>query len=147
PESKYGQPWQRIELQRRVLERLRALPGVEQAAATTNIPWGQHSSGRTLLVEGRPLAPAARPPEGDGPPLPPGHPQLLRIPLVSGRRLEATDDADSAASVAVVSQSAARVLFADEPVIGRRFRFGRDASGPAVTIVGVVGDVYNHFHR
>jgi len=147
PDVKYGEPWKRIEFQQRALERLRALPGAEEVSASTNIPWGEHGGSANILIEGRPLAPAAEAPEVDVRAIAPGYHELLRIPLYEGRRLAASDDADTALSVAVVSQSTARTLFAGENPIGKRFRLGQDAGAPPITIVGVVGDVFNHFLR
>jgi hypothetical protein len=64
--------------------------------------------------------------------------RIMRIPLISGRLMDSRDTPTSA-KVAVVSQSFARLLAVDGPVIGRRLT---GAAGDDVAeIVGVVGDV------
>jgi predicted permease len=61
----------------------------------------------------------------------------LGIPLLGGRSFTAADR-DSAPDVAVISEAAARRFWPGLDPVGRQFRFG-DATGPKVTIIGVVG--------
>jgi putative ABC transport system permease protein len=72
----------------------------------------------------------------------PGYLETLRIPLRRGRTITADDHA-TAANVAVISESAARLYWPGEDPIGQRIRlhvgtFGREGERE---IVGVVGDV------
>ncbi|MDX1384290.1 MAG: ABC transporter permease, partial [Thermoanaerobaculia bacterium] len=75
----------------------------------------------------------------------PGALEALGIPLLRGRTIGAEDHAD-AEPVAVVSESAATVLFRDADPIGRRLHRWRSADSAAVerhyTIVGVVADTF-----
>jgi predicted permease len=65
----------------------------------------------------------------------------LRIPLLRGRSFSKEDSADSP-RVAVINSVMARRLWPGEEAVGRRFRFGTPASdSPWFTVVGVVGDV------
>src|SRR5262249_55441344 len=54
PEARYPRPDDAYELERRVVERLAALPGVDAAGATNNIPWGQNGWRKVVDPEGRP---------------------------------------------------------------------------------------------
>jgi hypothetical protein len=67
---------------------------------------------------------------------------LLRIRLVNGRMVEATDRPDGP-PVALVSESLARRFWPTTDAIGQRFRLAAD--GPLITVVGVVGDVAHHW--
>ena len=128
----FGQQW---------LERLRALPGVESAAATSIIPLqGRARYMNQVTVDG----------EAEPSPLPyvvqavsPQYFSVLSIPLLRGREFLDTDVAGAVAS-AVISANAAKTLFADADPIGKRFRMHRfdGSTAPAeFTVVGVAQDV------
>ena len=128
-----------------VLDRVRALPGVTNAAFTSVLPltW-QRAAARFSGM-------ASFLPEGLARPdisytaldrvISPGYFETMRIPLVRGRLLD-DSDGPSAQLVAVVNETMARVFWPNQDVVGKRFRFivlnGRT---PWVQIVGVVGDV------
>ena len=64
----------------------------------------------------------------------------LDIPLVRGRRFVPTDTAGTPL-VAVLSEHAARAIWAGRGGVGRTFRLGR--SGSVITVVGIAGDVHD----
>jgi hypothetical protein len=70
----------------------------------------------------------------------PGYFETVDIPLLRGRLLDWSDIADR--SAAIVSASAARVLFDDAEPLGQSFDDGR---GSAWRVVGVVADVRQSF--
>jgi putative ABC transport system permease protein len=128
----------------RLVDRVGMVPGAE-VAVVNQVPWGRNPTYRVLRVEGRPAPEPGRP----GPPsvafraATPGYLQLLHIPVIAGRGLEARDVA-TAPRVAVLSQAAGRVYFPDEDPIGKRVGFDGD-DGEGATIVGVVGDLRERF--
>jgi ABC-type antimicrobial peptide transport system permease subunit len=68
----------------------------------------------------------------------------LRIPLIRGRYFTANDNLPGAPLVVVISQSLARKYFAAKDPVGMHIKVGASYAGspmPAMTIVGVVGDV------
>jgi putative ABC transport system permease protein len=67
--------------------------------------------------------------------------QAMAIPLIKGRALSESDDAD-APPVAVVNEAMARWQWPGEDPIGKRISFGDEAN--ALEIVGVLSDV-RHF--
>jgi hypothetical protein len=69
----------------------------------------------------------------------PGYFETMGIPLVRGREFDSRDDA-SAPKVAVINQTLARFYFGDVDPLGKSTWLSREASGPPVTIVGVVKD-------
>jgi putative ABC transport system permease protein len=145
PRRVYQEDARILDFQRRALRALAALPGAEATTAAHNLPWGRFGSTRTLAPEGR----ADPRPEDrlavDFNAITPGHPSLLRIPLRAGEALAAADDRADGRPVAVLSETAARLAWPDGNAVGRRFRL--DGEGPLWTVVGVVGDVYNHYDR
>lgn len=73
----------------------------------------------------------------------PGYFETIGMPLVRGRLLT-RDDLRGGLDVAVVAESAARVLFPDRDPVGATFR---SRQGRRFTIVGVVGDVRRSLSR
>jgi predicted permease len=123
------------------LERLRGLPGVVSATATTP----------DIVNLGRSLAGIT--PEGTTPPLPrgfflvnhrmvfPGYFEAFGIPIVKGRTLERAD-AEGRARVAVVSETFARRHWPGQDPIGKAIKRGRvDDPRPPYMVVGVAADV------
>jgi predicted permease len=122
-----------------VLERTRALPGVEAAAAVTTLPLGGGVDGFGLHVIDRPLANPEQAPSADRFVVTPGFFETLRIRLIRGRALAARD-AQGAPAVAVVNRRIADEIFPGEDPLGRAIALGPPEAEPR-TIVGVVDDV------
>jgi len=132
---------QRVVYVEQALERLRALPGVESATATTP----------DLINLGRGLAGIR--PEGTTPPpergyflvnhrmVFPGFFEASGIPIVRGRGIERTD-LEGHERVAVVSESFVRRHWPGQDPIGRTIRRGRAGDPrPPYVVVGVARDV------
>ena len=135
-----------VVLYRRILERVRAIPGVQAADGATRVPFGGFPNMNPFVVEGRD-------PERGGlgtaefASASAGYFGTMAIPLKRGRAFD-TRDVETAAPVAVVSESFAKRFFPGEDAIGKRIALGRGnaaangGNGPRWTeIVGVVGDV------
>ncbi len=119
------------------LERVRALPGVEAAAAVLPLPLsGAHESGG-FGIEGRP-SPTDQTFNAGFRIISPDFFKTFRVPLVKGRLLAESDDA-KAPSVVVINESLARNYFANEDPLGKRITLSFDPR--TCEIVGVVGDV------
>jgi hypothetical protein len=69
--------------------------------------------------------------------------QALHIPLIRGRYFDAREEQASAALTAIIGQSFAERNFHGRDPIGLQMKVGDkfDSSMPAMTVVGVVGDV------
>jgi putative ABC transport system permease protein len=115
---------------------LRGLPGVTSAGGG-NVPMAARSTVTGLEIEGRPVE-NGRLPEVRYTPASDDYFAALGIPLIRGRRFEATDRA-SASAVAIVSEGLARQLWPNGDPIGARVRTEPDK--PWTTIVGIAGDV------
>ena len=121
-----------------VVSRLRALPGVSAAAATSFLPLdGNPGIGSSFMLADRPEPPAGERPVADYRPVTPGYFATLQIPLRQGR--DFTDaDVEGRPRVAIVNEAFVRLLSADVSPLGRRLT---DSLGETQEIVGVVGDV------
>jgi putative ABC transport system permease protein len=127
------------------VDRLREMPGVQEAAAINVMPAGDNNSGRAIEIEGRPNPDPANPPAVDYRVATSGVFTALQIPILRGRGFTSADHEDTQL-IAVVTQSLAERYFPDTDPIGRRIRVG--INGPWVTVVGISGDViHNWFNR
>jgi len=138
-----GTAAQRIALLHHAVDRLRQVPGVQDAGAASAVPFldTSGSGSSAIVIEGRPT-----PVVGDEPgaiviAATPGYFPTMRIPLVDGRLLSDHDDADSA-PVVLVSRAFAERHWRDASPIGQRLRFTALGTSLIAEIVGVVGDAH-----
>jgi len=137
-EATYRSLDERREFFRTLLERLDGLPEITRAGITGWLPF-RIGPAVTVEAEGAP-APATAAMQG----VDAGYFEAMRLRLREGRFLR-LDDRDGRERVAVIDRSLARVLWADQSPLGRKFRIrfspepGR-GFGP-YTIVGVVDAV------
>ena len=129
---------QHIAFYRQVLDRVRAMPGVESAATTTRLPLASYGI-YTFSIEGAPIT-SGPPPVADVRCVSPKFFQVLGVPLLSGRELS-DSDGESATPVAVINQKMARRYWPNQNPIGKRLIFGRVKSKGWITVVGVIGDI------
>ena len=123
----------------RALERVSALPGVEQAAFAWGVPLTGNNWPGFLEIEGQP-APAKA---SDRIAIPlrsatEGYFQLLGLPLLEGRDIRSSDDR-KAPPVAVVNKAFADRYFPGSSAMGRKF-WTEGRSRPATEIIGVVAN-------
>jgi putative ABC transport system permease protein len=131
----------RADIQRfwdQLLDRVRSIPGIESAAATTLLPL--RGGGDTYFyIEGQPPASDAEKMNATISTVTDDYFTTMRIPLVTGRTFAATDRGDGA-GVTVISEGMAKRLFAGTTPVGKRLVV--DFGKPFVAeIVGVVADV------
>jgi putative ABC transport system permease protein len=147
PRAKYKENQQAVAFFQQLMERVRALPGVESAGATSNLPLGGSNQTTAILMEGQPAPPPGQMNEVNYRVITPGYFQTLRIPLLRGRG-PADQDTASAPQVMVINQAAARQFWRDEDPVGMRVRFTVEGgSNPWMTVVGVVADVRNQLNE
>ncbi len=146
-------------------ERIRGLPGVDDAGAASSLPFFVGALGMRMVVLEEPIHVSA-PPEAmplgwivppppppapgmvDAPPLhfhpalscevDPGFFRAMRIPLLKGRDFTPFDTAASP-PVVIINQAMAARYWPDTDPVGRRMRLG--PLFPWKTIVGVVGNI------
>ena len=128
----------RVAFYQRLIERMRALPGVTHASAINHVPLAGDVWTFPFEIEGRPA-----PPPGEGPSAAyrvvfPGYFETMGLRLVGGRAIDERDTLD-APGVVVVNQHLAETHWPGEDPIGKRVSF------PRVGWVAVVGVVENAF--
>jgi putative ABC transport system permease protein len=125
-----------------LLERVAALPGVESAGAISTLPIQGYGGLNDFIIEGRPQPALGELSWNAGEVLvTPGYFETMRIPVIAGRVIDATDQRESP-YVAVVNEEAVRLYWPNESPLGKRIRYGAAPNAPPVwiTIVGVVGN-------
>jgi putative ABC transport system permease protein len=124
-----------------LLDRARALPGVQAVGAVSRFPLFDGNLTTTVTVEGGSAVPAEQLPDFDYRLARGDYFAAMGIPLVSGRAFTWTERTDSGSTpVAILNRSAATLLFGDRNPIGARVKMG----GPtAFEVVGVVGDIHD----
>ncbi len=141
PRAKYKEADQRRTFYKQLLERVRTLPGVQNAAVTSTLPLGGNNWGRSLTVEGYPVLSVGQAPSIQHTVVTPGYFRTMAIPLLSGRDFNDTDAKDSP-DVTIVDERLARQYWPNESPLGKRIRFGPpEDNEPWHTIVGVVSAV------
>jgi putative ABC transport system permease protein len=140
--DRYSNPELLNSFVREALRRVRAIPGVEFAAITTDLPVTHSSRPRVVNIEDRPDE------SGKGlfvevTSATPEYFKVLQASLVGGRYFTEADDTGKQ-PVAIVDESTARTYWPDRDPIGRRLsmRSPRGAANPPwCTVVGVIKDI------
>jgi predicted permease len=138
PSARYDTATKVIAFYDLAIERMRALPGVRVAAATTSLPLSGGTSQWSVEVEGRPNSER----DLETPFWVNGSTDLFRalgIAVVRGRAF-GPDDHQGSAPVTVVSQALARAFWPGQDAVGKRIRL-TGPNMPWVTVVGVARDV------
>ena len=131
-----------------LLDRLRALPGVEAAGVTSSVPMVAAAGFPSALrVPEAADVPVGRLPQAEVRVASPGFFSAVGMRLVEGRFLDATDREGGPQAV-VINASLARRLWPGQSAMGRTFvgcglRSGQCDDAP-VTVVGVFADVRQH---
>jgi predicted permease len=126
------------EFQKRLLERVRALPVVESAGIADVAPVDLHFSRTRVFIEGQPLERPANAPVAMINRASPGYFSAMDTRLIAGRDFSEQDD-DKGTRVAIVNETFARRFWPGEDPIGKRFSQGGPES-PMREVVGVVQD-------
>ena len=119
-----------------LLDRLRALPGVQSAGAAASFPNDPPDTSAPLEVEGVPVRRGAEVYAGKTP-VTPDYFRAAGIALRRGRFIAASDTA-TAPRVAVINEALARCCFQGQDPLGRHIRVGNDIW---FTVVGIIGNV------
>jgi predicted permease len=125
------------EFQRRLLDKVRSMPGIEAAGLIDGLPLTLNISNSPVQMEGKPEVRAGDAPMANEYVITPGYLQAMQTKLISGRDLDARDKKDKP-QVALVNEAFARQILPGEDAVGKRFRQG--AKGQWIQIAGVVED-------
>ena len=138
----YRSPAQFADYWNRVVERVRAVPGVERVALTGRLPLGGGMSILAFQPDNKPEMPANQQPLTHLVDVGAGYFETMGIPVVRGREFAPRDLVPDPPVILINEAMAAREYPNEDPV-GHRFSFGEDDKGNPqwVEIVGVVGNV------
>ena len=129
---------ERIAYRQRLLERVRAVPGVTAAAETRIVPISGNGWNRTVETTQRGAKSHAT---AELNRVGPGFFRTLQTPLLAGRDFDERDRAGSP-PVAIVNQTFARSFLGDDKPVGKTFQFKVEtgAPEPVYEVVGLVKD-------
>jgi putative ABC transport system permease protein len=142
PDTRFPEDAQRAAFVGRLLETLRALPGVEAASGTLPLLGGWQNS---FNVEGRPEPPPGQRPSADIARVAGDYFRAMGVRVLEGRAFEERDNAD-APPVCIVDETFAKAHFPGESPLGKRVKFGghSDTDMPWMEVIGVVAHVKNY---
>jgi predicted permease len=125
------------QFQRRLLEKVRSMPGIETAGIIDGLPLTLNISNNAIFLEGKPEPRAGDVPLANTYIITSGYIQAMRTRLVAGRDLNQRDTKD-APRVALVNEAFVRQLLPGGDPVGKRFR--HSTIGKWIQIAGVVED-------
>ncbi|HEV3279446.1 MAG TPA: ABC transporter permease [Terriglobia bacterium] len=125
---------------RRLIEGAAALPGVESAALTRNLPLSGTDPSLFFTIPGQPPVAPGQEPIARARFVSPGFFHTLNIPIRKGRDFTGQDGA-AAPGVVIISETMARQFWPGQDPIGKQMKPGYPASSLVCTVVGVAGDV------
>jgi predicted permease len=141
PEGQIADPRRVLQLQRAMLDRVAAVPGVTGASFTGNVPMANERSRSGIYREDALVADRGEPPMRWFRYVAPGYFHTIGTRLVAGRDFT-WDDVEESRPVAVVSENLARELWREpDAAVGKRIREG--TGSPWRDVIGVVSDVYD----
>jgi predicted permease len=141
PATKYREPAQRDNFYKELLQKVRALPGVQAAGATSNLPLSGNNSSGSFRIEGRETPQGQSLPHGDRWAATTDYFSTMKIPIIRGRFFDDRDTMESQ-PVAIIDVAMARKYWPDEDPVGKRISFqSRDNNRIWREIVGIVGHV------
>jgi putative ABC transport system permease protein len=158
PQKKYASEEVRASFYTRLMENIRALPGVESAAAASGLPLGNNGWQTSFVIDGQPLPPRDQTPLMEACLVTPDYFKAMNIPVLRGRVFNDRDDRSHLAgrdlskmnenerTVAgltsiVIDEEFARRHWPNEDPVGKRVRLGQEADAPRLEVLGVVGRV------
>jgi len=139
PKARYDTDEKVAHFNDQLVERIRALPGVEAAALGSNIPFDDNEWDSSFHLTGTPPYPPGESPEAEINVVTPDYFRLMGMPLLHGRAFTADDRAGRPRSV-IIDETLAQKYFPGKDPIGQQIDDNRsdEKNPPPLTIVGVV---------
>lgn len=125
-------------LYREILERTRALPGVQSASLASAVPLSDSVFGTDLVIPGLDVPKGQPAPHAESNSVSTGYFQTMGMRLLRGRDLTDADN-EKSNRVAVINQAMADLYWPGQDPVGRFVATSEDAAHP-ITIVGVVNN-------
>ena len=144
PKARYDTDEKVAHFNDQLVERIRALPGVEAAALGSNIPFDDNEWDSSFHLTGTPPYPPGERPAAEINVVTPDYFRLMGMPLLQGRAFTADDRAGRPRSV-IIDETLAQKYFPGKDPIGQQIDDNRsdEKNPPPLTIVGVVSRTRN----
>jgi putative ABC transport system permease protein len=124
-----------------MLERVRSLPGVQNAGMINLLPLQQSGNNGNFAVAGKSYGSITEQPFAEYRVVSPGYFSTLKIPILRGRDALPSDRA-AGQQVVLVNEQLAKRFFPGEDPVGKALQFGTPSpTNPPTVIVGMVGNV------
>jgi predicted permease len=127
---------QGLEFYKRLLSRVRSLPGVESASLASNLPLAYSSSNDYLNIRDYTLPPGQPPPLVYYGVVSPDYFDTMRIPVIRGRGFS-DRDTSTAPPVAIVNETMATIYWPNQNPIGKQFAKVSGTTNPVYEVVGI----------
>ncbi len=138
--SRYDSPEAVARFTEEALDRIRQLPGVTAAGATTRVPIGDRETTGPFFIAGSESR-SNEPQRAGRVIVSPGFLRAAGVPLLEGRDF-GNGDGPSATPVALINRALAERHWSSRSPLGSRLELGSEATGAqAIEIVGVIGNV------
>lgn len=126
------------EFQKLLLDRVRALPGVDSVGLIDLTPVDLHFGRSPVFIEGQTPERIINAPRAMSSRISPGYLEAMKTRLIEGRDFTGRDD-ENAPRVALINQAFARRFWLGENPLGKRFSQGSPQS-PLMEVVGIIED-------
>ena len=139
PKARYDTDEKVVRFNNQLVDRIRALPGVEAAALGSNIPFDNNEWDSSFHLTGTPPYPPGERPEAEVNHVTPDYFRVMGMPLLRGRAITADDRADRP-RVVIIDETLAQKYFPGKDPVGQQIDDNRTdvKNPPPMTIVGVV---------
>jgi len=137
-QEKYSKDPQKVALERELLQRVCALPGVASASIANQLPVGDGDTTTTFRIVGRPShgehnEVAYRQVSAD-------YFHTLQVRLLEGRYFTSAEDATKP-PVVLINRALARQYFPGEDPVGKRINFSNGKPEEEMQIIGMIDDI------
>ena len=123
-----------LQFYKQVSERVRALPGVRNAAFASYIPMGYANSLVNVFPEGQAIDDKSQTETAFDDRVEPAYFRTAGVPVIEGREFTEADTA-TAPKVAIVNETFAKKIWPGQDVVGKVFR--TEKNGPPIQVVGL----------
>ncbi len=138
PPSRYAKDEEQTAFFQRLMDRIKALPGVDGASGVVTLPLTGAFESTDLILAGQESLPNAQRPEADYTTVTPDFFRTMQIPLLQGRQFT-TQDTKGTPGVIIINDILARRCWPGEDPIGKHFTVGFEKTPRE--IVGVVASI------
>jgi putative ABC transport system permease protein len=137
PQQKYPQEAQRVSFYEQVVDKLRALPGVQTVGLSSGLPLGNNGWQTSFVVDGQPPPEPGQTPLTEAAVASPDYFTAMGMTLLRGRNFT-EQDTPTTPRVTIIDEEFARRYWPDEDALGKGIHPGGSFSNPVATVVGVV---------